>query len=74
MRKKLPNNEKRNSPIGVKVKSETRKQLDYISKAEGHTLSTYIDIILKEHIAQYFKKHKINWDKLPPEERGEGSK
>lgn len=72
MRKKLPNNEKRNSPIGIKVKSETRKQLDYISKAEGHTLSTYIDIILKEHIDQYFKKNNIEWENLPEDEKKGG--
>ena len=70
MRKKLPPEEKRNSPIGIKVKTVTREQLDYISSLEGIPLSTHIDNVLKEHIENYFTSHKINWDKLPLEERG----
>lgn len=70
MRRKLPANEKRNSIIGIKVKEETRKQLNYIAEREGHTLSTCIDIILRKQIEEYFEIHKINWDDLPPEEKG----
>lgn len=69
MRRKLPATEKRNNLIGIKVKTETREQLNYIANLEGHTLSTYIDALLREHIRHYFKAHKINWEKLPPEER-----
>lgn len=71
MRKKLPENEKRRNIIGVKVKDETRRQLEYIAGREGHKLSTCIDIILRKQIEEYFELHKIDWDKLPPEERGE---
>ena len=70
MRKKLPNDEKRNKIIGIKVKEETRQQLEYIAGREGHTLSTCIDIILRKQIEEYFELHRINWDTLPPEEKG----
>lgn len=69
MRKKLPKNEKRNKIIGIKVKNETRQQLEYIAGREGHTLSTCIDIILRKQIEEYFDLHKINWESLPPEEK-----
>lgn len=70
MRKKLPIDEKRNKIIGVKVKEETRQQLQYIADREGHTLSTCIDIILRKQIEEYFELHKIDWDTLPSEEKG----
>lgn len=69
MRRKMTADEKRNSPIGIKVKTETRKQLDYISEAEGHTLSTYIDIVLRKHIEDYLSSHNINWDTISDEEK-----
>lgn len=72
MRKKLPPKEKRDKIIGIKVKEKTREQLEYIAKREGQTLSTYIDIVLRKNIEQYFEIQKINWDKLPPEERRGG--
>lgn len=70
MRQKLPADKKRNSPIGIKVKTITREQLDYIAEREGDTLSTHIDKVLRNHIDQYFTTNKINWDNIPPEERG----
>lgn len=70
MRKKLPIDEKRNKIIGIKVKEETRQQLQYIADRDGHTLSTCIDIILRKQIEEYFELHKIDWDALPPEEKG----
>lgn len=70
MRKKLPLDEKRNKIIGIKVKEETRQQLEYIAGREGHTLSTCIDIILRNKIEEYFELEKIDWDALPPEEKG----
>ena len=71
MRKKLPIDEKRSSIIGVKVKPETRAQLEYIAAREAEKLSTHIDRILKAHIQQYFSTYRIKWDELTPEERGE---
>ena len=70
MRKKLPLDEKRNKIIGIKVKDETRRQLQYIADRDGHTLSTCIDIILRKQIEEYFELHKIDWDALPPDEKG----
>lgn len=70
MRRKLPESEKRRNIIGIKVKDETRQQLQYIADREGHKLSTCIDIILRKQIEEYFELHKIDWDKLPPEEKG----
>ena len=70
MRRKLPIDEKRSKIIGIKVKEETRQQLQYIADRDGHTLSTCIDIILRKQIEEYFEIHKINWDSLPPEEKG----
>lgn len=70
MRHKLPPEEKRNSPIGIKVKASTREQLDYIASLEGIPLSTHINNVLKKHITEYFTSHKINWEKLSEEERG----
>lgn len=70
MRKKLPFDEKRNNIIGIKVKEETRRQLQYIADRDGHTLSTCIDIILRKQIEEYFELHRIDWDSLPPEEKG----
>lgn len=70
MRQKLPPEEKRNSQIGIKVKTTTREQLDYIASLEGIPLSTHIDNVLKDHIEKYFTSNKINWDHLSAEERG----
>lgn len=71
MRPKMGINEKRGSQIGIKVQNDTKKQLKYIADREQVTLSTLIDIILKDYIKRYFQISKINWEKLPPEERGE---
>lgn len=71
MRHKMENDEKRSKQIGVKVQIRTRKQLEYIAKREASTLSTLIDDILKDYINNYLRIAKINWEKLPPEERGE---
>ena len=70
MRRKLPIDEKRSKIIGIKVKDETRQKLQYIADREGHTLSTCIDIILRKQIEEYFELQKIDWDTLPPEEKG----
>ena len=69
MRKKLDANEKRSNYIGIKVQSETRKQLNFIASREVTPLSTLINTILKEYINNYFKIAKINWEQLSPEEK-----
>lgn len=70
MRRKMEIDEKRSKQIGVKVQIKTRNQLEYIAEREDTTLSTLIDIILKDYINNYFKIAKIDWEKIPPEERG----
>ena len=70
MRKKLTPEEKRSNIIGIKVKIETRQQLEWIAKREATRLSTYIDEQLKEHIVTYFKFNHIDWNKLSDEEKG----
>jgi len=70
MRHKMGINEKRSNQIGIKVQIETKEQLNYIAGREGSTLSTLINNILKDYINSYFKIAKIDWKKIPPEERG----
>lgn len=70
MRRKMEIDEKRSKQIGVKVQIKTRNQLEYIAEREDSTLSTLIDAILKDYINNYFKIAKIDWEKIPPEEKG----
>lgn len=69
MRKKLSADIKRNSQIGIKVQTNTKKQLEYIAGREDLTLSTLINKILVDYISNYFKIAKINWEELPEEEK-----
>lgn len=69
MRKKLAADIKRNSQIGIKVQSKTKEQLEYIAGREDLTLSTLINMILVEYISNYFKIAKIDWEKVPEEEK-----
>ena len=66
MRPKLNANEKRNAQIGIKVKQETKEKLEFIAEREARSLSTQIDIILKEYIDIYFYTSKINWEEYRP--------
>ncbi len=69
MRKRLEATEKRSTIIGIKVKQETREKLQYIAEREGMTLSTWINSKLTEEINKYFSYAKIEWEKIPTEER-----
>lgn len=69
MRRKMATEEKRSIIIGIKVKPETRKKIEWIANREATTLSTYLDEWLRDHIETYFKYNHINWDKLPIEEK-----
>ena len=73
MRRKMTEDVKRSKIIGIKVQVKTKEQLDYIAKREGTTLSTVTNDILVKYIEDYFKIAKIEWDKLPPEERRRGN-
>ena len=70
LRKKMTPDVKRNKQIGIKVKTETREQLEYIAKREAKTLSTLINDILKDYISNYFRIAKINWNDVSEEEKG----
>lgn len=60
MRRKLPEGQKRDKIIGIKVTETTKKQLEYIAKRECTTISTTIYNILQEHIDRYFAIAKID--------------
>ena len=70
MRHKMGIDEKRSKQIGIKVQIKTKNQLQYIADREGSTLSTLVDIILKDYINNYFKIAKLDWEKIPLENRG----
>lgn len=70
MRHKMGIDEKRSNQIGIKVQIKTREQLEYIADRECCTLSTLINNILKDYINNYFQIAKIDWNKIPPEEKG----
>ena len=72
MRKKLPITEKRSKIIGIKVTQEVKDKLNYIANCEQETLSTLINRQLEDYIESYFKRFKLKWEDIPPEERGEG--
>lgn len=74
MRRKMAADEKRNKQIGIKVLTITREQLEYIAGREQVTLSTLINDILVSYIENYLKIAKIDWEKIPPEERTRGGK
>lgn len=69
MRKKLASEEKRSNIIGIKVKPETKRKLNYIAKREGTQMSTWIDGELVNLIEKYFSIAHINWDDLSEDEK-----
>lgn len=71
MRKKMDQEQKRGSLIGIKVKEETKKQLQFISEREARPMSTQINIILESYINKYFKEQKLNWDEWDPSRKEE---
>lgn len=69
MRRKMTEDVKRNKIIGIKVQTRTKEQLEYIAEREGTTLSTVTNDILVKYINDYFRIAKIDWDKLPEDEK-----
>ena len=61
MRAKKNEEDKRAKFIGIKVKNETRKQIEFISEREQRPISTQINIALEKFIKEYFNQNKINW-------------
>lgn len=70
MRKKLCQEIKRNTYIGIKVQSITKEKLKFIAEREAVPVSTLIDNILKDYITSYLKIAQIDWETLPPDEKG----
>lgn len=62
MRKRIPEDEKRNKIIGIKTTEEMKQQLQFISDREGRPVSSQIYYLLEEYINNYFAENKINWE------------
>ena len=50
----------------AEIFKETKEKLEFIAEREARSLSTQIDIILKEYIDIYFYTSKINWEEYRP--------
>lgn len=61
MRKKLSEEKKRNNYIGVKVRSDIKSKIKFISDREARPMSTQINIILEEFVESYLSTYKIDW-------------
>lgn len=62
MRPKLNEADKRISQIGIKVKADTKNKIRFISEREGHPMSTQINLILEQFVADYASKNGIRWN------------
>lgn len=62
MRKRIPNDEKRNVIIGIKTTEEIKHKLKFISDREGRPVSSQIYFLLEKYIENYFKENKIDWE------------
>lgn len=71
MRPKVDEKAKRGTIIGIKVDKTTKAKIEYIAAADGTPVSTYLFNLITEHIEQYTKMTKTNWDEeLIPEGGG----
>ena len=68
MRPKVNESQKRGTIIGIKVDKATKAKIDYIAKADGETTSTYLFNLITQHIDQYTKMTKTNWNEEFKEE------
>ncbi len=50
MRKKLPENEKRSCIIGIKVKPELKKIIEYMAERDQETMSSYLEKIIEREV------------------------
>ena len=62
MRPKVKEENKRASIIGIKVDKLTKAKIEYIAKASGDPTSTYLFNLITDHIEQYTRMTKTNWD------------
>lgn len=63
MRPKVSEDKKRTSLIGIKIDKLTKAKIEYIAAASGDKTSTYLFNLITEHIDQYTRMTKTNWDK-----------
>lgn len=68
MRPKLNEADKRISQIGIKVKKDIKSKIRFISEREGHPMSTQINLILEQFVADYASQHNIRWEEFPLED------
>lgn len=69
MRPKMNEADKRISQIGIKVKADTKNKIRFISEREGHPISTQINLILEQFVADYADKHGIRWEDFTLDEK-----
>ena len=62
MRPKVDEKVKRGTIIGIKVDKTTKAKIEYIAAADDTPVSTYLFNLITEHIDQYTKMTKTNWD------------
>ena len=62
MRPKVDAKYKRDTIIGIKVDKTTKAKIEYIAAASGDRTSTYLFNLITDHINQYTKMTKTNWD------------
>lgn len=62
MRPRVEDKYKRDTIIGIKVDKATKAKIDYIAKASAEPTSTYLFNLITEHINQYTRMTKTNWD------------
>lgn len=62
MRPKVDEKSKRGTIIGIKVDKTTKAKIEYIAGADGTSVSTYLFNLITEHIEQYTKMTKTNWE------------
>ena len=68
MRPKLNETEKRISQIGIKVKKDIKSKIMFISEREGHPMSTQINLILEQFVADYTAQNDIRWEEFTLDE------
>lgn len=70
MRPKVSDKERRTIMLGVKVNPITKKQVEYMAKAQAEPVSTFIYNLIQAEIDKYTKITKIDWSKEFGEEGG----
>lgn len=62
MRPRVEDKARRTTIIGIKADKTTKQKIDYIARAAGEPTSTYLFNLITEHIDQYTRMTKTNWE------------